>query len=81
MKQGAHLTEALRFFIFEFPKVMLLLTLIIFCVGIIRTYFTPERTRKALEGKKTFTGNVMASHLDSNSVLFMFSHTFISGFR
>jgi len=42
---------------------MLLLTLIIFFVGIIRTYFTPERTRKALEGKKTFTGNVMAACL------------------
>jgi uncharacterized membrane protein YraQ (UPF0718 family) len=42
---------------------MLLLTLIIFCVGIIRTYFTPERTRKTLEGKKTFTGNLMASAL------------------
>jgi len=61
--KGAHLTEALRFFVFEFPKVMLLLTLIIFFVGIIRTYFTPERTRKALEGKKTFTGNVMAATL------------------
>jgi len=63
MTKGAHLTEAIRFFIFEFPKVMLLLTLIIFFVGIIRTYFTPERTRKALEGKKTFTGNVMAATL------------------
>ena len=63
MTKGAHLTEALRFFVFEFPKVMLLLTLIIFFVGIIRTFFTPERTRKALEGKKTFTGNVMASAL------------------
>ena len=63
MTKGAHLTEALRFFIFELPKVILLLTLIIFLVGIIRTFFTPERTRKALEGKKTFTGNVMASLL------------------
>jgi uncharacterized membrane protein YraQ (UPF0718 family) len=63
MPKGAHLTEAVRFFVFEFPKVMMLLTLIIFLVGIIRTYFTPERTRKALEGKKTFTGNVMASAL------------------
>ncbi len=63
MPKGAHLTEAMRFFIFEFPKVMLLLTLIIFFVGIIRTFFTPERTRKALEGKKTFTGNVMAATL------------------
>jgi uncharacterized membrane protein YraQ (UPF0718 family) len=63
MTKGEHLTEAIRFFVFEFPKVMLLLTLIIFLVGIIRTFFTPERTRKALEGKKTFTGNVMASTL------------------
>ncbi len=63
MTKGTHLTEAIRFFVFEFPKVMLLLTLIIFFVGIIRTYFTPERTRKALEGKKTFTGNVMAATL------------------
>jgi uncharacterized protein len=63
MTKGAHLTESLRFFVFEFPKVLMLLTLIIFFVGIIRTYFTPERTRKALEGKKTFTGNVMASAL------------------
>lgn len=63
LEKGKHLTEALRFFVFEFPKVMLLLTLIIFFVGIIRTFFTPERTRKALEGKKTFTGNVMAASL------------------
>ncbi len=63
MTKGNHLAEALWFFIFEFPKVLLLLTLIIFFVGILRTFFTPERTRKALEGKKTFTGNVMASML------------------
>ena len=63
MQKGEHLSEALWFLIFEFPKVILLLTLIIFGVGIIRTFFTPERTRKALEGKKTFTGNVMASLL------------------
>ena len=63
MTKGAHLTEALRFFVFEFPKVMLLLTLIIFFVGIIRTYFTPERTRRTLEGKKTFTGNIRAATL------------------
>lgn len=63
MTKGTHLTESVRFFVFEFPKVLLLLTLIIFFVGIIRTYFTPERTRKALEGKKQFTGNVMAAML------------------
>jgi uncharacterized protein len=63
LKKGAHLTEALRFFIFEFPKVLMLLALIIFFVGILRSYFTAERTRKALEGKSTFMGNIMASLL------------------
>ena len=61
--KGTQLTEALRFFVFEVPKVMLLLSLIIFCVGIIRSYFSPKRTRKILEGKSTFTGNILASLL------------------
>jgi len=63
MEKGQHLTEALRFFIFELPKVLMLLALIIFFVGILRSYFTAERTRKALEGKSTFAGNVLASML------------------
>jgi len=60
---GTHLSEAIRFFIFEVPKVLLLLVLIIFVVGIIRSYFSAEKTRKALEGKSLFTGNIMASLL------------------
>jgi uncharacterized protein len=60
---GKQLTETLRFFIFEVPKVLLLLVLIIFAVGIIRSFFTAERTRKALEGRSLFAGNVMASML------------------
>jgi len=63
LESGKHLTESIRFFIFEVPKVMLLLVLIIFLVGIVRSWFSPEKTRKALEGKSLFTGNVMASVL------------------
>jgi uncharacterized membrane protein YraQ (UPF0718 family) len=63
MNRDSHLTEAVRFFIYEVPKVLLLLVLIVFAVGIIRTYFSPERTRKMLEGKSLFTGNVLASIL------------------
>ena len=63
LEPDKHLTEALRFFIYEAPKVLMLLVLIIFIVGIIRTYFSPEKTRKALEGKSLFAGNVMASLL------------------
>jgi uncharacterized membrane protein YraQ (UPF0718 family) len=57
------LTEAIRFFIFEVPKVLMLLTLIVFGVGIIRTYFSPERTRRILEKKSLLFGNVLASSL------------------
>lgn len=63
LSKGAHFTDAVWFFVFEVPKVLLLLTLIVFGVGIIRSYFSPERTRKLLGGKKLFTGNVMASLL------------------
>jgi len=63
MKTGTHLTETLRFFIFEVPKVLLLLVLIIFGVGIIRSFFTAEKTRNTLEGKSLFTGNILASLL------------------
>lgn len=63
MVSGRHMTETVRFFIFEVPKVMLLLVLIIFLVGIVRTYFTPERTRKILGGKSLFVGNILAALL------------------
>ncbi|MEJ2103647.1 MAG: permease [Ignavibacteriaceae bacterium] len=63
LQQDNHLTSAISFFIFEVPKVLLLLILIVFVVGIIRTYFSPERTRKILGGKKLFAGNVSASLL------------------
>ena len=63
LSKGTHLSEAIHFFVFEVPKVMLLLVLIVFVVGIIRTYFSPERTRKILGGKKLFAGNVLSSLL------------------
>ena len=63
LEKSAHLTEAIRFFLYDTPKVLILLTVIVFVVGIIRSYFSPEKTRKALEGKPLFVGNVMAASL------------------
>jgi uncharacterized protein len=63
MPSASRLAGALRFFLYEVPKVLMLLVLIVFAVGIIRTYFSPERTRKLLEGKSHFVGNIMASSL------------------
>ena len=63
LAEGRHLTEAVRFFVYEVPKVLLLLTLVVFVVGIIRSYFSPERTRALLEGRSLLAGNVLASAL------------------
>jgi uncharacterized membrane protein YraQ (UPF0718 family) len=63
LDKTAHLTAAIRFFLYDTPKVLILLTVIVFVVGIIRSYFSPEKTRKALEGKPLFVGNIMAALL------------------
>jgi uncharacterized membrane protein YraQ (UPF0718 family) len=60
---GSHLGEAVQFFVYDTPKVMLLLLLIVFVVGMIRSFFTPEKTRKLLAGRRESTGNVMAAGL------------------
>ena len=43
-----HLASAIAFFVFETPKVLMLLTLVVFGVGIVRSFFTPERDRKSV---------------------------------
>jgi len=63
LDKNSHLTESIRFFLYDTPKVFILLTVIVFVVGIIRSYFSPEKTRKALEGKPLFAGNVIAASL------------------
>lgn len=60
---GSHISDAITFFVYEVPKVLLLLVLIVFVVGIVRSYFSPEKTRKMLGGKSRFTGNSLAGLL------------------
>ncbi len=63
LEEGTHFTESILFFIYEVPKVLLLLVIIVFIVGIIRSWFSPEKTRKVLEGKPLLAGNTMAATL------------------
>jgi uncharacterized membrane protein YraQ (UPF0718 family) len=63
LESGTRLTSAVHFFIYEAPKVLLLLTLVVFFVGMVRSYFSPEKTRKILENKPLLLGNVLASTL------------------
>jgi hypothetical protein len=63
LHRGERLSAAVEFFVFEVPKVLMLLTLVVFGVGIIRSFFTPERTRAILAGKRESVGNVLAALL------------------
>jgi hypothetical protein len=63
LRQGTHLGSSAEFFVFEVPKVLMLLLLVVFGVGIIRSFFTPGRTRKILAGKKESVGNVLGALL------------------
>ncbi|MDA8169576.1 MAG: permease [Nitrospiraceae bacterium] len=63
LAHGSHLADALEFFVHDTVKIFLLLSIIIFAVSIIRSYFPPERTKKMLSHKKEFMGNIMAALL------------------
>ncbi len=63
LEKGSQLGGAVQFFVYDTPKVMMLLTLIVFVVGMIRSFFTQARTRKYLAGKRETSGNVMAATL------------------
>ncbi|MFA6112319.1 MAG: permease, partial [Candidatus Latescibacterota bacterium] len=63
MAAGSRLALAVEFFVFEAPKVLMLLVLVVFGVGIVRSFFTPERTRLILAGQRESVGNVLASLL------------------
>ncbi len=61
--RASHLGGALQFFFYDTPKVLLLLTGIVFVMGMINSYFTPERTRALLAGRTEGVANVMAAGL------------------
>jgi len=61
--RASHLGAALQFFLYDTPKVLLLLTAVVFVMGMINSWFTPERTRALLAGRHEGVANVMAASL------------------
>jgi uncharacterized membrane protein YraQ (UPF0718 family) len=61
--RGARLGDALHFFFYDTPKVLLLLTVVVFVMGVIHSFVTPERTRALLAGRRLGIGNVLAASL------------------
>lgn len=63
LDRGTRFGEAVHFFFYDTPKVLLLLVGIVFIMGIVQTFFAPERTRALLFGKRAGVGNVLAAML------------------
>ncbi len=59
----SHLGAAVSFFAYDTPKVLMLLTLVVFAMGMVRSYFSPEKTRAMLAGKHEGVGNVLSAGL------------------
>ena len=63
VERQSHLGESLAFFLYDVPKVLLLLTLVVFVMGVVRSFFSPDRTRALLAGRAEGVGNAMAASL------------------
>ena len=63
LDRDSPLGGALQFFVYDTPKVLLLLTGVVFVMGMVNSYFTPERTRALLAGRAEGVGNVLAASL------------------
>lgn len=60
---GSHLGESVAFFLYDVPKILLLLGGMIFGITLLRSFFSPEQTRALLGGKRAGIGNVLAASL------------------
>ncbi len=63
LQPNTHLGESVNFFLYDVPKILMLLAGMIFLVTIIRSFFSPEQTRAALGGRREGVGNVLAAGL------------------
>src|SRR5664279_1613843 len=60
---GSRLGEAVAFFVYDGPKVLLLLGLVVLGVSFVQTFISPERTRDLLARHTGIWGNLLASLL------------------
>jgi len=60
---GSAMASSVEFFFYDTPKVLMLLTLVVFAMGVVRSFFSPERTRQILAGKREGLGNIAAAGL------------------
>jgi uncharacterized membrane protein YraQ (UPF0718 family) len=54
MKQGQHLAEALNFFIYDTTKILILVFVVIFLMGIVNSYFPIDKVKNYLSRNKLY---------------------------
>ncbi len=63
LEPTSKLGMSVNFFLYDVPKVLTLLAVVIFFVAIIRSFFPPEKTRKLLSHSRLYGGNIAAALL------------------
>ncbi len=63
IKYHSNLGDSLQFFIYDVIKIFILILIISFAVGFIKSFFTPENTKKYLTGLPLGIGNILAALL------------------
>lgn len=63
MSLDSKLGSSLQFFIFDTIKIFILLSVLIFTMGVIQSFFPPEKTKVILGGLKGWKGNILGALL------------------
>ena len=60
---ASKLGASVDFFLYDVPKILAMLVVIVFAVAVIRSFFPPEKTRGFLSHSRLYGGNVLAALL------------------
>lgn len=63
MSMDSRIGGSIHFFIYDVIKIFILLSVLIFIISYIQSYFPPEKTRKILGGFKGIKGNILGALL------------------
>lgn len=61
LDSATRIGESVHFFIYDVTKILILLSIMIFFISIIRSFFSPEKTKNILSHKNKYVGNFVAS--------------------
>lgn len=58
---NSKLAKSINFFLFDTTKIFILMSVLVFLMGIIQSFFPPEKTKKILSKANGITGNILGA--------------------